>query len=105
MNNKEIRKVEEAFKSCFQADSAGLLPGPEWQRNLMINIRAIGLPISRKLTGRQEIIIWRLAWSSLAASLILAAVFSFSQAISDENGTDGSQWEEKIFAVNDIMQE
>ena len=79
MNKHEIRKVEEAFKTCFQADPGEYQPVSEWQRDLMINIRAIAMPASRPVRSRQEVIIWRLAWTSLAASLILAAVFSFSQ--------------------------
>jgi hypothetical protein len=105
VNNKEIRKVEEAFKKCFQADSIELLPCPEWQRNLMINIRAVALPPLRKSAARQEIIIWRLAWTSLAASIVLAAVFSFSQFVSEDSSSDGSQWEDKVFAVKDMMRE
>jgi hypothetical protein len=104
MNKQAIRKVEEAFKTCFQADSAELQPGPEWQRDLMINIRAVAMPVSRRVRPRQEVIIWRLAWTSLAASLILAAVFSFSQTGADDSQSIG-RWEDKIFSINDIMRE
>jgi hypothetical protein len=104
VNKHEIRKAEEAFKTCFQADPGELPPGTEWQRNLMINIRAIAAPASRQMRPRQEIIIWRLAWTSLAASLILAAVFSFSQTGGDDS-PGGGKWEEKIFAINDIIRE
>lgn len=103
MNKHEIRKVEEAFKTCFQSDSGGLPPGPEWQRNLMINVRAVAVPpATRQMRVRQEIIIWRLAWTSLAASLILAAAFGFFQTGGDDS-QDISKWEDKIFASSDII--
>ena len=103
MNKQEIRKVEEAFKTCFQADSGELQPGPEWQRNLMINVRAIAVPpVRRQMRVRQEVIIWRLAWTSLAASLILAAAFGFFQTGGDDS-KDVNKWEEKIFATSDII--
>ena len=104
MNKQEIRKVEEAFKTCFQADSGELQVGSEWQRDLMINIRAIAMPVFRPVRSRQEVIIWRLAWTSLAASLILAAVFSFSQTGGDDSQSIG-RWEDKIVAINDIIRE
>ena len=106
MNNNEIKKVEEAFKTCFQTGSGESLPGPEWQRNLMISIRAVGLPLPLKITARQEAIIWRLAWTSLAASLVLAAVFSFSFSQADtDDSLDNDPWGEKVFVINDTMQE
>ena len=71
----------------------------------MINIRAVALPPLRKSMARQEVIIWRLAWTSLAASIVLAAVFSFSQFANEDSSPDGSQWEEKVFAVKDMMRE
>ncbi len=102
MNKNEIKKVEEAFKTCFQADSGELQPAPEWQRDLMINIRAIAIPAARPVRPRQEVIIWRLAWTSLAASLILAAAFGFFQTDGDDS-QDVNKWEDKIFAMNDII--
>jgi len=102
MNKQEIRKVEEAFKTCFQADSGELQPGSEWQRNLMINIRAAAIPAPRHIRVRQEVIIWRLAWTSLAASVILATAFGFFQTGGDDI-QDAGKWEEKIFATSDIM--
>ena len=103
MNKHEIRKVEEAFKTCFQSDSGGLQPGPEWQRNLMINVRAVAVPPGRRQARfRQEVIIWRLARTSLAASVILATAFGFFQTGGDDS-QDVNKWEEKIFATSDII--
>ncbi len=104
MNKHQIKKVEEAFKTCFQANSVEVQPGSEWQRNLMINIRANTITATRHGRSRQEIILWRLAWSSLAASLILVAVFGFAQTHGNDNH-GGVKWEDRIFAINDIIRE
>jgi hypothetical protein len=102
VDNVIVDNIEKVFKSAYQSLPDTVHPSAELRSNVMNAIRRVNLP--KSIFPYEEIVCWRAAWTSLAATLIIASLIGFIN-LREDDGTGESRIADKMVAYNDNAQE
>lgn len=102
VDNVTVDNIEKVFKSAYQSLPDTVHASAELRRNVMNGIYRYNQ--SKSIFPYEEILCWRAAWTSLAATLIIASLIGFIN-LGDDDATGESRMADKIVAYNDNVQE